>query len=460
MYRFEVRGKTFAFDEETLVCLSPDPLADRGLVLWEEAGREPDRGRMASALAREFPATAVNEFMSELDSLCTLLAGPAPDDETPRTLRSIDLHVAHSCNLGCRYCFAGQGDYGAEHGLMTDEVAFRGVDMLVESAHEKDRLNIVFFGGEPLVNFPLIQRTVAYVKEHYGDRPFDYATTTNGTLLTGEIADFLAENEFSVLISMDGVGEVQDALRPYKNGRGTSADIERNVEAIRDRLPVGARATITRTNLDMVGGCAAFAEVGFNRVHYAPVSTEDQDLRLDEACVDAVYDQFLALSDQFVECYRTKQPYPFSGFQSTLHQLRNRMPAHHGCGAGKRLLAVTPEGDLYPCHRFVGVEPWKMGTVWTGIDPVMSERFWSLDTSSREDCTACWARSVCGGGCIREAARDDGTFGTVIDPVMCDLRRETTKVTIDLLARLEAERALAGETAGPGAEPASCDTCP
>lgn len=440
MHEFSISDRSYLVDEETFVCLSPDGVASRGLRLWEECGRGPEGDVRSRLLAEGFPADSVEEFVGELSELREMLAAPRATEEVPPSIRSIELHVAHTCNLGCRYCFAGQGDYGLEQRLMPDEVAFRAVDMLVEGSDSSDSLGIVFFGGEPLVNRALIRRTITYAEEHHSERAFQYSITTNGTLIDEEAVALFRENKFTVVVSMDGVGETQDALRPYKNGRGSSADIVRNVQNLSKHIPATVRCTLTKRNLAMMAICDELCSIGFQKVHFAPVSAEDDDLRIDGASLRLLKRELLGLADGFIERAKEHRTQVFSGFDALLSQLNRGITTSVGCGAGRRLVAVAPDGDLYPCHRYVGTAAYKMGDVWRGIDDSAAERFRGVDTSSREDCRTCWIRSLCGGGCVHEASRDDGSIGRVADSVMCDYRRTCAEVAVDLLWRLEAEQ--------------------
>ncbi len=440
MHEFSIRDRSYLVDEETFVCLSPDEVAFRGLHIWEEAGRGPEGDVRSRLLAEGFPPDSVDEFARELPELSEMLSAHRMTEEVPLSIRNLELHVAHSCNLGCQYCFAGQGAYGLKQTLMSDEVAFQAVDMLVEGSKSSEPLGIVFFGGEPLMNRALIRKTITHAKEHHSNRSFQYSVTTNGTLIDEEVVTLFKENNFTVVVSMDGVGGTQDTLRPYKNGRGSSADIVRNVGSLTKHMPATVRCTLTRRNLAMMEICDELCAIGFRKVHFAPVSAEDDDLRIDMESLHVLKRELLGFADEFIERAKERRPQRFSGFDDLLSQLNRGTTTSVGCGAGRRLVAVAPDGDLYPCHRYVGTSAYKMGDVWQGMDDCASERFRRVNTSTREDCRTCWIRGVCGGGCVHEASRDDGSIGRVADSVMCDYRRTCAEVAIDLLWRLEAEQ--------------------
>lgn len=441
MHEFSVSDRTYLVDESSLVCFSPDTLAKAGIKIWEDNGRNITTDDLMDTLMQlGFDQNSVLEFITDMSDLMVFLDKEPEGANPPRSWRSIELHVAHVCNLGCKYCFAGQGDYGTSWGLMEPEMAFRAVDMLVAQAQPNEPLTVVFFGGEPLVNYDVIDKTIEYISETYSDREFSYSITTNGTLVDERFSKLVRSNKFAVMVSMDGVGMTQDKLRPYKDGRGSSKDIERNVRQVMKGIPVSVRSTITHENTKVFELASQLEQIGFRKVRCSPVSTDDVNLKLSAADMCIIKEELVKLADDYVERKKRNEPHKFYGFDDAMMQIEQGRTTQYGCGAGRRFVAVTPEGDIYPCHRYVGMDAYKMGDIQGGIQPSCKNRYWDETVSKREDCGACWLRNYCGGGCIWEASNADGTITKVADTITCEYRKAVFEVAIDLLSRLESLR--------------------
>lgn len=368
MHFFSVSDRRYCFDEVTRNCFQVDQASEDALRIFEASGRTVNSKLLTKSLAAKgYDQTTIAELEDDIDEYQRLSERTFLTKDTPRKLRSIELHVSHACNLGCSYCFAGKGDYGTSPLLMTDEIAFKAVDYLVASSSENETLAIVFFGGEPMINEPLIWKTVDYSKRIYPNRNFTYSITTNGTLLNDTAVTSFKEHGFSVLISLDGTGCKHDASRPYKTGGGSFSDIDKNVRRFSESFPFGARATLTNNNCNLVEDYLQFKEMGFRRIYFSPVSSFDENIKLDEHSLNKIRAGLIDLADQYLKQIDQGEKPLFRTLKTAVDLIMSNRIAFVGCGAGRRFISVTPEGDVYPCHRFVGMMRFKMGNIVTGM---------------------------------------------------------------------------------------------
>lgn len=436
MHFFSVSDRRYCFDEVTRNCFQVDQASEDALRIFEASGRTVNSKLLTKSLAAKgYDQTTIAELEDDIDEYQRLSERTFLTKDTPRKLRSIELHVSHACNLGCSYCFAGKGDYGTSPLLMTDEIAFKAVDYLVASSSENETLAIVFFGGEPMINEPLIWKTVDYSKRMYPNRNFTYSITTNGTLLNDTAVNSFKEHGFSVLISLDGTGCKHDASRPYKTGGGSFSDIDKNVRRFSESFPFGARATLTNNNCNLVEDYLQFKEMGFRRIYFSPVSSFDENIKLDEHSLNKIRAGLIDLADQYLKQIDQGEKPLFRTLKTAVDLIMSNRIAFVGCGAGRRFISVTPEGDVYPCHRFVGMMRFKMGNIVTGIDETRYIENWSQGVEKRIDCTDCWARSFCGGGCSWEAADEHGYLPKSLHPASCEYRKMCYEMAFDLISR-------------------------
>lgn len=445
MHFFTVSDRHYCFDQLSGTCYKIDDVSEAALRAWVDSDRKMSpkdieyclvKGGFSGKEAKE-AAADIEEYAST-NSRCLLV-----EQATPRRLRGLELHVSHACNLGCGYCFAGKGSYGSPSTMMTEKVAYSAIDNLVNQADPSDELNIVFFGGEPLLNKSLIADIFSYVSDRYPDRHFSYSITTNGTLLDEEIVRLLESHHVSTLVSMDGIGEKHDISRPYKDGRGSFEDIKCRVERFGDSIPLGVRATLTKGNHDVLADLEAFEDMGFRKAYFSPVSTDDGEIALDQASLQEVRVGLERLAEEYF-CIAQKghsengsgRPV-FRGLENLMRAIKSRTLANVGCGAGRRFVAVTPTGEYFPCHRYVGMPVFSMGDIETDVDKGRFEENWDMTTESREDCRICWLQQICGGGCEWEAAAQDGLQSRCLYPSSCDYRRMAYEIAFDLLYRLE-----------------------
>lgn len=443
MHFFSVSNRKYCFDDRNCRCFRLDDASEAALRIWNDSGRSLSSSEVVEELAgKGFSQEVADEVKLDLEQYFELDECQLIEPKVTHCLRSVELHVSHACNLGCSYCFAGKGDYGTSPMLMEEGVAFKAIDYLVSQSNPEEALTIVFFGGEPLLNKPLIWKTVDYIATHHPNRKFSYSITTNGTLLDEQTVEEFKTHGFSVLVSMDGTGSKHDQSRPYKNGKGSFDDIKEGVERFSEVLPFGVRATLTKGNCDLISDMETFREMGFRRVYFSPVSTFDTSLAIDKPSMDGLRKQLELLSEEYYEAFRADgkrsgtKPV-FRGLEQFLIVVKNRCLSKVGCGAGRRFVSVTPDGDYYPCHRFVGMTHYKMGSVFDGIDQQLYSENWKDYVSKRDDCSSCWIQNICGGGCSWEAAGPDGMTKECLYPPSCDYRRMCYEIAFDLLNRIE-----------------------
>lgn len=340
------------------------------------------------------------------------LGGEPYIDDTPlppQPIHALSLAVAQKCNLGCTYCYAEQGSFGGAAKNMPWETARQAVDLLVSGAADDARLNLAFLGGEPLVNRPVIRQATRHAAERARERGLDitFSITTNGTLVTPEDAEFFEEFGFAVTVSLDGPREAHDALRPYKSGRGSFDRIFENVTAllaVQREMQVSARVTVTPANLDLPRTLDQFIEAGFHSVGFSPLlasPTGQGELGVDD--LEVMLDGMIACGRAFERHTLAGRRYPFANMLNAMKEIRRGTHRPYPCGAGAGYLGVSADGDLAACHRFVGDEAGRMGTLDLGVDRV-SQGEWLAErhVDRQEPCRSCWARYLCGGGCHHE----------------------------------------------------------
>ncbi|MBE6024940.1 MAG: thioether cross-link-forming SCIFF peptide maturase [Cellulosilyticum sp.] len=357
-------------------------------------------------------------------------------------VKALCLHVAHDCNLKCRYCFAGEGEYHGHRGMMSLEVAKQSVDFIIENSKHRKNIEIDFFGGEPLMNWEVVKATVEYARQREKEtgKNFRFTMTTNGVLLNDEIIDYLNENMYNVVLSLDGRKEVNDHMRPTANGK-SSYDVilpkfKKLVEK-RGGKQYYIRGTFTHHNLDFMEDVKHMNNEGFDEVSVEPVvapSTADYAIQEDDlALLCAEYEK---LARYMLEKTKKGEGFNFFHFMIDLEGgpcIHKRLA---GCGSGTEYLAVTPEGDLFPCHQFVGMDEFKMGTVYEGVtNHEMRSKFEKCNVYSKEECKSCWAKFYCSGGCAANSYNFHGDIHHVYE-IGCSLQKKRLECAIGLKAEL------------------------
>jgi uncharacterized protein len=362
---------------------------------------------VAAPVARELAA-------DDSPAALTALGLDLPDritDTAPGEMpvRSLSLAVAQKCNLGCTYCYAQQGGFGNDPKRMETEAAFSAIELLFREAEAGQTVQLTFLGGEPLMNRPLIRVSTEMAARLGCERAIEprFSITTNGTLVTVEDGEFFERHGFSVTVSLDGVGEVHDALRPFANGQGSYARVLKNVRpllAMQRRMQVSARVTVTPRNLrlretldELLG--LGFHSVGFSPLLHAPSGREE----MHSADLRAMLAQMEECGREFERRTEAGERYAFSNLATALQQIHQGTNRPYPCGAGGGYLGVSAGGELFACHRFVEDADARFGDVWSGVDREAQARWLDARHVHRQSpCAGCWARYLCGGGCHHE----------------------------------------------------------
>jgi uncharacterized protein len=339
-------------------------------------------------------------------------------EKTAGVVKALCLHVSHTCNLNCSYCFASQGKYHGERALMSYEVGRAALDFLVRSSGSRRNLEVDFFGGEPLMNFDVVKRLVAYArgleKEH--NKNFRFTLTTNGVLIDDDVIDFANREMSNVVLSLDGRREIHDRFRVDYAGKGSWDRIvpkfQKLVEA-RGGKSYYMRGTFTHANPDFLNDIEAMLDLGFTELSMEPVVAAPGDpSALTEEDLPTVLEQYRKLAELMLQRDKEGKPFTFYHYMIDLAGGPCIYKRISGCGSGTEYMAVTPTGDLYPCHQFVGEERFLLGNVWDGISEAGAEvqsEFLSCNVYARPECRTCWARLYCSGGCAANAYHATGS---------------------------------------------------
>ena len=341
-------------------------------------------------------------------------------EHTKPVLKAMCLHVAHTCNLNCDYCFASQGNYHGDRALMSFEVGKQALDFLIANSGSRVNLEVDFFGGEPLMNWQVVKDLVAYARsqEPIHHKNFRFTLTTNGILLDDEVTDFCNKEMHNVVLSLDGRKEVHDRLRKNLAGLG-SYDIilpkfQRFVQRRGDRSYY-MRGTFTHDNVDFTHDIFHMADLGFTELSMEPVvSPPGEPWALTDEDLPKLFQQYEILAQEMLKREEEGRPFTFYHYMLDLTGGPCIYKRLSGCGSGTEYVAVTPWGDLYPCHQFVGEEKYKLGDIWNGItNEAIRQEFRSCNAYSRPDCRDCWARLYCSGGCAANAYHATGSISGV-----------------------------------------------
>ena len=356
-------------------------------------------------------------------------------------VKALCLHIAHDCNLACKYCFAEEGEYHGRRALMSYEVGKKALDFLIANSGKRRNLEVDFFGGEPLMNWQVVKDLVAYGREQekIHDKHFRFTLTTNGVLLNDEVQEFVNREMDNVVLSLDGRNEVNDRMRPFRNGKGSYDLIVPKFQKLaesRNQQKYYIRGTFTRNNLDFSNDVLHFAELGFEQISVEPVVADPAcGYALTEDMLPALRDEYERLARIYVQ--RRREPgkwFNFFHFMVDLNGgpcLKKRLT---GCGAGNEYVAVTTDGDIYPCHQFVGREGYRMGSVLDGsFDAGIQRTFAENHVLNKEKCSKCWARFYCSGGCAANAQAFGGDIRTPYD-MECELERKRLECAMAIYA--------------------------
>lgn len=350
--------------------------------------------------------------------------------KTNGVVKALCLHIAHTCNLNCEYCFASQGKYHGDRAVMSFEVGKRALDFLIENSGSRRNLEVDFFGGEPLMNFDVVKQLVAYARsiEKEKGKNFRFTLTTNGVLIDDDVIEFANKEMSNVVLSLDGRKEIHDHYRVDYNGKGSWEKIVPKFQKLvnaREGKNYYMRGTFTHRNPDFLEDIKTMLDLGFTELSMEPVVCGENDpARLTEEDKEIVMKQYEDLAKLMIEKDKEGKPFTFYHYMLDLKGGPCIYKRISGCGAGTEYMAVTPWGDLYPCHQFVGDEKFLLGNIFDGVkNDNIREEFFKCNVYTREECKNCWARLYCSGGCFANAYHATGSVNGIYE-YGCDLFRK------------------------------------
>ena len=408
----------------------------------------------------EVTEAEIREVLESVEDLKTKGKLFAPDayehlafdfKERNTVIKALCLHVAHTCNLTCEYCFASQGKYQGERALMSFEVGKQALDFLIAHSGSRRNLEVDFFGGEPLMNWDVVKRLVAYGREQekLHNKKFRFTLTTNGMLIDDDVIEFANKEMHNVVLSLDGRKEVHDRLRKTASGKGSyDIIVPKFQKLVESRGGKGyyVRGTFTHNNVEFTKDLFHMADLGFTELSMEPVvCAPDEPYALTEDDKQVLYDQYELLAKEMIRRKKAGNGFTFYHYMIDLKAGPCVYKRISGCGSGTEYLAVTPWGELYPCHQFVGDPKYSMGDVWKGVtNTALRDEFKLCNAYARPGCRDCWARMYCSGGCAANAYHATGSIKGVYE-YGCDLFRKRIECAIMM------------EIAGAGLEPTHQD---
>ena len=363
----------------------------------------------------------------------------------PTVIKAMCLHIAHDCNLACKYCFAGEGEYCGDRSLMSFEVGKQAFDFLIANSGTRKNLEVDFFGGEPLMNFEVVKQLVAYAREQekIHNKNFRFTLTTNGVLLDEEVMDFANKEMYNVVLSLDGRKETNDRMRVSRNGKSSyDLIVPKFKEMVKRRgdKEYYIRGTYTHYNTDFTKDILHMADLGFTKLAMEPVvASPDAPYALKEEDLPVLFDQYEKLAAEMVRREKNGKGFTFFHYMIDLEGGPCIAKRIAGCGVGTEYVAVTPWGDLYPCHQFVGDENYLLGNVFDGItNEEVRSRFKMCNIYTRPQCNDCFARLYCSGGCSANAYHATGSIEGIYE-LGCKLHRKRVECAIMMKVALAEE---------------------
>ncbi len=427
-----------------------DSLAYEAIGLYEDHTPE----EITEELKARYPLEEIREALADIEELKaqgTLFTEdtyrePILDfKKRPTVVKALCLHIAHDCNLACRYCFAEEGEYHGRRALMSYEVGKQALDFLIANSGSRRNLEVDFFGGEPLMNWQVVKDLVAYGREQekLHNKNFRFTLTTNGVLLNDEVQEFVNREMSNVVLSIDGRKEVHDRMRPFRGGKGSYDLIVPKFQALadsREQKNYYVRGTFTRGNLDFCEDVLHLADLGFKQISVEPVVADpEEDYAIREEDIPFICEQYDKLAAEMVKRLGKENEFTFFHFMIDLTGGPCVYKRLSGCGSGTEYLAVTPWGDLYPCHQFVGEEGFLMGNVLEGVTrEEIRDTFKECNVYTKEKCRNCFAKFYCSGGCAANSYKFHGSVNDAYD-IGCELQRKRVECAIMIKAAAAAQ---------------------
>lgn len=443
LHKYEQNGMKIVVDVNSGTVHVVDQLT------WDVLDHYPDRiENIVKMLSGIYGEKEITEAFSEIEGLVGQGLLYSSDGYMDKVLsekrehhtKALCLNIAHDCNIRCGYCFASTGDYHGGRKLMPFSVASGAIDFLLETSGSRKRLEVDFFGGEPLMNFDVVRETVLYARERekeYGKR-IGFTMTTNGTLLTKEIEEFINENMDNIVLSIDGRKQVNDRMRKFTDGTGTYDGIMPKLKsfvASRGDKSYYIRGTFTANNLDFTNDVLHLADQGFREISIEPVVAEkEKGYSLKEEHLPVIYREYEKLAEKYIEYAESGKGFRYYHFLMDLDGGPCVYKRVSSCGSGVEYFAVTPEGELYPCHQFVGRQEYLMGDIWKGVvKQELREEFSQNTVYHKDKCRECWARFYCSGGCQANAASFNNDLKKPYD-LECSLQKKRIESAIMIKA--------------------------
>ena len=452
IHRYELGGHHIVLDVYSGSVHLVDEVAYDVIGLYEDHSREEIIEAMLEKYA-DNPEVTRGELEECLDQIGQLKeAGKlfAPDTFAPiagqlkqRTagvVKALCLQVAHTCNLNCAYCFASQGKYHGDRAVMSFEVGKQALDFLIENSGTRRNLEVDFFGGEPLMNFDVVKQLVAYARsrEKEANKNFRFTLTTNGMLIDDDVIDFANRECSNVVLSLDGRKEIHDRFRVDYAGKGSWDQIVPKFQKLvkaREGREYYMRGTFTHANPDFLKDIEVMLDLGFTELSMEPVVCAPGDpSELTQEDMPIVKQQYEKLAELMLKRRKEGKPFTFYHYMIDLTGGPCIYKRISGCGSGTEYMAVTPWGDLYPCHQFVGEEKFRLGDVWKGVtNPAIQDEFAKCNVYAHPECADCWAKLYCSGGCAANAYHSTGSV-TGVYKYGCELFRKRMECAIMLEA--------------------------
>ncbi len=445
VHQYKNNGYNIVLDVNSGAIHVVDDVSYEIIARYEAHGRQ----EIINDLSAVYPMEELVEAYDEIEELKAQGALFTPDSyegyvmdfkKRPTVVKALCLHIAHDCNLACRYCFAEEGEYHGRRELMSFEVGKKALDFLIANSGHRRNLEVDFFGGEPLMNWRVVKDLVAYGRqqEKLHDKNFRFTLTTNGVLLNDEIMEFANREMGNVVLSIDGRKEINDHMRPFRKGQGSYDLIVPKFQKFaesRNQDKYYVRGTFTHYNLDFSEDVLHLAELGFQQISVEPVVAEDQEAyALREEDLPKLFEEYDKLAAELVRRKKEGTDFNFFHFMIDLEGGPCVAKRLSGCGSGTEYLAVTPWGDFYPCHQFVGNEDFLMGNVWDGVTRTdIRDEFKCCNVYAKEKCRTCFARFYCSGGCAANSYHFHGNINDAYD-IGCALQKKRIECAIMIKA--------------------------
>ena len=448
VHQYKNNGYNIVLDVNSGSVHVVDDLVYDIIALYENRSKE----EIVTKLSADYKAEDIEEAYSEIEELvqaeCLFTEDIYKDyiidfKKRPTVVKALCLHIAHDCNLACKYCFAEEGEYHGRRALMSFEVGKKALDFLIANSGSRRNLEVDFFGGEPLMNFDVVKQLVAYGREQekIHDKNFRFTLTTNGVLLNKDIQEFANKEMANVVLSVDGRKEVHDFMRPFRGGQGSYDKIIpkfKDMAESRHQTDYYVRGTFTHYNTDFAADVLSLADEGFKQISVEPVvAPESEDYAIKETDLPKIMEEYDRLAKEMLKREKEGRGFNFFHFMIDLSGGPCVAKRLSGCGSGTEYLAVTPWGDFYPCHQFVGQEEFLMGNVDDGIvRNDLQEEFKCCNVYAREKCQTCFAKFYCSGGCAANAYNFTGNITDTYE-IGCEMMRKRVECAIMLKAARE-----------------------